>query len=253
MHAVQFFLQIFHLLFDRRFAVQLLVVFLLRALGLCVNAHQLQIFKHQLLRHVKAGLQAVLFQKRIPLGSACSHPRGEGTGHIPQIFPSLGLNADHLAPLVGLSKINNVLFDLLQPRRGLFPAQVFPLGTPGHAQRHGAVWQDRDFVNMDTVFNDNTQISRRIDLRHRAGCTDGIKTLRGHIFTGGFFFQQDKRHALARCGFSVSHGFNIRRAQVHMGTRQDHMTIDRHYGHGIPSLDSAPHRQGLSGASDLVP
>ena len=71
---VQFILQIFELLLDGCFAIELLVVFLLGGAHLIAHLHELKVFIDHLLHQLKAPRLAVLGEHGIALLALAGHP-----------------------------------------------------------------------------------------------------------------------------------------------------------------------------------
>ena len=108
MQVVHLFLKIFHLLLDGRLTVYLLIILLLG--GLCLSLHlgKLQIFIYHLFKHIKALLEAVLGQHRIPLLVGIDHPERHHRPDLRDPGPSGRIAPDHRSHLIIIGKAHDL-------------------------------------------------------------------------------------------------------------------------------------------------
>ena len=99
MHFVQFLLQVFNLLFDRGFAVDLLITLLLGASGFIIDMEHLQIFIQDLFHGFTALLFGILSKQGIALLIADGEPGGHDGGNLTDRSPLLRISAGQRSPL----------------------------------------------------------------------------------------------------------------------------------------------------------
>ena len=198
MHFVQLFLEIFHLLFDGGFPVELFVVLLLGGLGGALDVDHLQPLPQRLFQGVEAVGEAVLLQQGVSFFRGKTEPGGQGRRHGPHAVPVGGKAPQEAFPLLPPGEGEDLFLDLLRTAPGLRRIQLPEIRPSGQAQAEAAVRQLHDIRHVDPVLQRYGQESVSVHFRDNAGDGDGIKASGGQIAAAFVLPLHQQGHPLLR-------------------------------------------------------
>ena len=183
MQLVQLVLQVFHLLFDGLFPVELLVILLLGVGGFAVDLAHLEVLINQLLQQIRAFGETVLGQHGIALGVGVEHPRAHQYRRLGDAVPLGNKSPRGLPPLEVLGKFHRRALDALQPPLRILRVEIVYVRPAGDGQVDAVVTVDRHVVEVDAVGGAQHQVAVGVDLGNARPQANGIKAVRREVLT----------------------------------------------------------------------
>ena len=219
MHFVEFPLQQLHLLLDRGFLVDLLIILLLCAGSLSGHLGDLHELVDCLLEHLKTLFMAVLRQNLVFLLRAHFEPDGHGHGNFTDGVELVEIAHSLLSPLKPLPALLQVGLELLKMSLLYAPVQIFDLLAAGNSQLNSMIWVHPDHIEVDSSCGADLHIAFLVHFFDKAGNADRIEAVLGHILAVLLLLAGQKHYAVVDLRVSSGQMPVLVRLQIYVGVR----------------------------------
>ena len=203
MHLIEFLLKVLHLLLDRRFAVELLIIFLLSCLRCRLHVSQLDSFPQKSFKCMETSFLRILFQHLEEILFLIIHPGRHRSTDGPDGIPIARKCAQHRLPLIPFGKFKYALSDFPETLLSLCFIQVEHIRFSGHRHAYIAVGHHNDFLDIHTVAEIHGNKTVAVRLGHAARSADIVKAVPGKFAAGHLVFLKQNSHLISdRCGLA---------------------------------------------------
>ena len=213
-------MQILELLFNGRFAIELLVILLLGGAYLVAHLHELEVFIDHLLHHIEAPCLAVLGEQGVALLALAGHPRRQARGHIAHGGPHGGEDAQSRLPGLPFPEGQHRFLDRDQAFLCVDRVQIIQIRTAGDLEMDAALALGLNLLHVYAGVELDGDKALQVGLAHDAGHADGIKAVGFDGIAGDGLLGDDQDNLGILLGFAAAHAAVILRTQ-----------IDRRIGH----------------------